>query len=78
MKILSCLTLISTLLLCQCEKAKEPPAGQSPTEPHIMPEPGGAKPATPTEPSGEPKPGEQLTPGSGFPTGGGQNSNSSS
>lgn len=59
--------------LCQCKPAAEPPQPNN-----VLPEPGESKPAVPVEPSGGPKPGEVLTPGSGFPTGGGQSSNSPS
>ncbi|WP_265595492.1 hypothetical protein [Verrucomicrobium sp. BvORR106] len=69
------LALAAALTLCQC-KPPTPPEVPQPNK--VLPEPGETKPAIPTEPSGEPKPGEVLTPGSGFPTGSGPSGNSPS
>lgn len=69
------LAIASALVLCQC-KPQNPPELPQPN--NVLPEPGESKPAIPTEPSGEPKPGEVLTPGSGFPTGSGPGGNSPS
>ncbi|WP_009958985.1 hypothetical protein [Verrucomicrobium spinosum] len=67
-QLLSAVIATSLLALCQCK----PPTPPEPPQPNnVLPEPGESKPAIPTEPSGEPKPGEVLTPGSGFPTGSG-------